>query len=195
MLIKIINYLKDFRAKKRVVGNINIAISTTAKISRFGKIIIPHDQSRLSIGNDSIIEGSIYLEHPESQVTIGERTFIGAGMINCAKNITIKDDVLIAWGCTIMDHNSHSLSWSRRAQDVPNIIMGKVKNWEYVERGVISILSKVWIGCNVHIMSNVTIGEGAVVGSGSVVTKDVAAWTVVAGNPAKVIRHITESER
>jgi galactoside O-acetyltransferase len=41
----------------------------------------------------------------------------------------------------------------------------------------------------------VSIGEGAVVGAGSVVTKDVPAWTIVAGNPAKVIKSISEDER
>jgi maltose O-acetyltransferase len=45
----------------------------------------------------------------------------------------------------------------------------------------------VWIGFNSTILKGVTIGKGAVVGAGSVVTKDVAAYTIVAGNPAKAI--------
>ena len=45
---------------------------------------------------------------------------------------------------------------------------------------------------NVIILKGVTIGEGAVVGAGSVVTKDVPAWTVVAGNPAKVVKELKE---
>ncbi len=54
---------------------------------------------------------------------------------------------------------------------------------------------KSWIGFNSIVLKGVTIGEGAVVGAGSVVTKDVSAWTVVAGNPARVIREIPEDER
>jgi acetyltransferase-like isoleucine patch superfamily enzyme len=47
-----------------------------------------------------------------------------------------------------------------------------------------------WIGGNVTILPGVTIGKGAVVGAGSVVTKDVPDFTVVAGNPARVLRKI-----
>lgn len=52
----------------------------------------------------------------------------------------------------------------------------------------ITIMDNVWIATGAIILPGVTIGEGAVVGAGAVVTKDVAAWTVVAGNPAKVIK-------
>jgi acetyltransferase-like isoleucine patch superfamily enzyme len=53
----------------------------------------------------------------------------------------------------------------------------------------------VWIGANVIILKGVTIGEGAIVGAGSVVTKDVPPYTIVAGNPARIIREIPENER
>ncbi|WP_255415276.1 MULTISPECIES: acyltransferase [Coprobacillaceae] len=46
-----------------------------------------------------------------------------------------------------------------------------------------------WIGANSTILPGVTIGEGAIVGSGSVVTKDVDAHAIVAGNPTKLIRY------
>ncbi|MBI5891608.1 MAG: hypothetical protein HZB47_13225 [Nitrosomonadales bacterium] len=52
----------------------------------------------------------------------------------------------------------------------------------------VSIGKDAWLGANVIILPGRTIGDGAVVGAGSVVTKDVAAYTVVAGNPAKLVR-------
>jgi len=52
----------------------------------------------------------------------------------------------------------------------------------------IAIGDMVWVGANAFVMPGVTIGEGAVVGACSVVTKDVAPWTVVAGNPAKFVK-------
>ena len=48
--------------------------------------------------------------------------------------------------------------------------------------------NNVWIGSNVTILPGVTIGDGAIVGAGSVVTKDVLKNTIVAGNPAKIIK-------
>lgn len=54
----------------------------------------------------------------------------------------------------------------------------------------IVIEDKVWIGINATVLSGVHIGYGAIIGAGSVVTKDVPAMTVVAGNSARVIRQI-----
>jgi acetyltransferase-like isoleucine patch superfamily enzyme len=52
-----------------------------------------------------------------------------------------------------------------------------------------------WIGFNSIILKGVTIGKGSIVGAGSVVTKSVPPWTIVGGNPAKIIREIPENER
>ena len=59
----------------------------------------------------------------------------------------------------------------------------------------VTIGNNVWIGGNVVICPGVTIGDNVVIGAGSVVTKDLPAWTVAAGNPCKVIRKITEADR
>ena len=69
----------------------------------------------------------------------------------------------------------------------------RYKGYEYANP--IKIENNVWIGGNVVILPGVTIKEGAVVGAGSVVTKDVDEMTIVAGNPAKAIRKITEEDR
>ncbi|MDP5158573.1 MAG: hypothetical protein NWQ07_08360 [Flaviramulus sp.] len=69
------------------------------------------------------------------------------------------------------------------------------KDWSNVKSSPIVVKNKVWIGFNSIILKGVIIGEGAIVGAGSVVTIDVPDWTVVAGNPAKVIREIPENER
>ena len=65
-----------------------------------------------------------------------------------------------------------------------------------IEKGVpITIEDDVWIGGNVTILPGVTIGEGSIIGAGSVVTKDIPKMSIALGNPAKVVREITEEDK
>lgn len=59
----------------------------------------------------------------------------------------------------------------------------------------ITLKDNVWLGANCTVCGGVTIGEGSVIGGGSVVTKDIPAGVVAAGNPCRVIREITEEDR
>jgi acetyltransferase-like isoleucine patch superfamily enzyme len=155
---------------------------------------------RVKIGSNSVLSCRIILERDEGAVSIGDKTFIGNSVIICAEDIVIGDNVLISWGCTLVDHDSHALNWRERANDVEDwrqgLLLGGLhnaalqKNWAIVERSPIRIADKAWIGMNVTILKGVTIGEGAVVAAGSIVTKDVAPWTLVGGNPARLIREL-----
>jgi acetyltransferase-like isoleucine patch superfamily enzyme len=147
----------------------------------------------VTIEENSQVPGSLIFDKENASIYIGKRVFM-SGNIIAAKNIEIGDDVMISWNVTITDHNSHSTSFSLRSEDVINWRLGK-KDWTNVKIAPVKISNKVWIGFNSIILKGVTIGEGAVVGAGSVVTKDVPAWTIVAGNPARVIREIPENER
>jgi acetyltransferase-like isoleucine patch superfamily enzyme len=148
---------------------------------------------RIEIDRDSMITGSLVFDREDAMISIGQRVFINGSIIAAAK-IEIGDDVMISWGVTIVDHNSHSISFSHRANDVTNWRKGQ-KDWTHVKVAPVKIGDKVWIGVNALILKGVTIGEGAVVGAGAVVTKDVPAWTIVGGNPAQIIREIGADER
>lgn len=156
----------------------------------------------IEIGENSQISGSFIFEIKEGKVSIGNRTFIGGGSFICIDEIQIGNDVMFSWGCTVTDNNSHSHIWSERRNDVlewkrglDENKMGIYKDWSNVKSGRITIKDKAWIGFNCIILKGVNIGEGAIIGAGSVVTKDVPDWTIVAGNPAKIIREIPVNER
>lgn len=161
-----------------------------------------HGKQRISIGNDCVLGCSFVFESEQGRVSIGDRSFINSGtQLISRSQIEIGDDVTIAWGCCIYDHDSHSLDWRARIEDLrclrEDLRAGRdplaSKDWSVVRTKPICICDKAWIGMNAIILKGVTIGEGAVVAAGSVVTKDVSSWTVVAGNPACVVKHI-ESE-
>jgi acetyltransferase-like isoleucine patch superfamily enzyme len=149
---------------------------------------------RLIIGHDSIFSATTRFERDGGEIVIGDRCFIGRSNLICYNKITIGDDVIMSWGITVVDHNSHSMITSERSSDVKDWASG-FKNWSNVKSLPVNIQDKAWIGFNVIILKGVTIGQGAIVGAGAVVTKDVPAYCVVAGNPARVIRELSPNER
>ena len=152
----------------------------------------------LSIGDDCIVSGKFIFESKEGKISIGNHSYIGPSIFISRSSITIGNNVTIAWGCTIYDHDSHSLDYRLRRKDIDDELRDikagvsfiKNKDWNCVKTKSITICDDAWIGMNCIILKGVTIGEGAVVGAGSVVTKDVPAWTLVAGNPARVIKQL-----
>ena len=108
-----------------------------------------------------------------ANVKFGRNVIIMPGcLMMSAGGITIDDDVMIAANVQLISNN-HDL-------EQRNVITCKP----------VHICRKVWIGAGATILPGVTIGENAVVGAGSVVTRDVEPNTIVAGNPAKLIRRI-----
>ncbi len=149
----------------------------------------------VTIGEGCVMEGKFVVETSNGRISVGNNTFIGGSMFVCAEEIEIGSDIMFSWGCTIIDTDAHSLNWKDRVDDVKDWkrgleegAPGKHKQWSKVVSKKITIQDKAWIGFNTIIVKGVTIGEGAVVAAGSVVTKDVEPYTLVGGNPAKMIK-------
>ncbi|MET3577672.1 acetyltransferase-like isoleucine patch superfamily enzyme [Mesorhizobium robiniae] len=139
-----------------------------------------------SIGDKCRLHCAFSFDRSEAKITVGQRSYIGKSHLVSAERIEIGNDVIISWGTTIVDHNSHATGWQDREADVTDWHQGK-KDWSNITIAPVKIEDSVFIGFNAIILKGVTIGKGAVVGAGSVVTKDVAPFTMVGGNPARPI--------
>lgn len=191
-MIDLLRLLANKFYKFKISKKPNVSIDQRSIINYLGIKLTKN--CKLIISENTIVEGHLIFERENTSISIGKRTFIGGSSLICAEKIIIGSDVLIAWGCVFLDHNSHSLFFHKRKDDVINRLNGE-KNWSIVIRKPIVVEDKAWIGFNSIILKGVTIGEGAIVGAGSVVTKDVPPYTIVAGNPARIIREIPEDER
>lgn len=146
---------------------------------------------KLTIGNKSMVSGSLVYEKDNANIVIGHNTFIGGCTVSCAYNVEIGHNVQIAWGGIIFDHSSHSLDYLERRRDLPQTFDGK-KTWDNVFISSTRIEDDVWIGANSIILAGVALGRGVVVGAGSVVTRSFPEMVFVAGNPARIVRSLSD---
>lgn len=142
----------------------------------------------ISIGNNTSIMRHCVLETcPNAQLQpnliIGNNVSIGEYThITCAQKIEIGEGLLTGRFVLITD-NGHGKS-SADEISIPPILRPVHSN------GPIKIGRNVWIGDKATVLPNVTIGDGVIIAANAVVTKDVPAYTIVAGCPAKIIKTI-----
>lgn len=146
----------------------------------------------LRVGRNTHVRGELFVYPYGKGLLIGDNCYVGENsIIRAGDMIDIGYAVLIAHNVSIIDSDSHEIDATERDLSFQSLIKsGHPKTPDKVKTAPIIIKDHVWISYGACILKGVTIGEGAIVGAGSVVTKDVPAWTLVAGNPAKVIKQI-----
>lgn len=194
MLRRIIS--KFFGKSNSVAQNLSPLISVGRNTEFLGKVEKRNSDSTISLGDDCLISATLVTNTAGSKIIIGNNVFIGGGtIIESAISIIIDDDVLISHSCLLQDSDNHSVKYSLRKLDTADWKRNQHHNWDITEKEPIIISKGAWIGAKAIILKGVTIGVGSIVGAGSVVTRNVPDWTIVGGNPAKIIREIPPSER
>jgi maltose O-acetyltransferase len=154
--------------------------------------LVAPQPGQIRIGESCHIMGEILVLSRDAACTIGHHCSLGKdSRIWTQASVTIGNWVLIAHLVDIHDNNSHSLDWRERRQDATNVFdLGVALDVTKVAAAPIVIEDDVWIGAKSTILKGVRIGRGAVVAAASVVTSDVPPFTLVAGNPARVVRKL-----
>ncbi len=173
--IKSIKYASSFK----ICGS-------NVKFEKFGLLV---GEKYISIGNNSDVQQGTYITAWDSylgekfvpEIIIGSNCHIGAyNHITSINKISIGDGFVSGKWVTITD-NSHGTT------DIESLLI-RVDKRSLFCKGPVIIGKNVWIGDKATILSGVRIGEGAVIAANSVVTKDVPAYSVVAGIPARIIK-------
>lgn len=154
------------------------------------------DTRCIRVGGNTLVAGELLVFSHGGDISIGEWCYIGEGArVWSSGAIHIGDRVLISHNVNIFDSLTHPLSTRQRHAQFKAITQtGHPRIIDLGERPV-TVGSDVWIGANACVLRGVTIGEGAVVGAGAVITHNVPPYTIVAGNPARVIRELGLDER
>lgn len=130
----------------------------------------------IKVGNNLRTIDNAFFQARNGVLEIGNDVFVNTNVsITAMERIVIQDRVTIGNNVVIVDHD-HSIDSSKRGTFISKPI---------------TIGSEVWIGANSVILKGVQIGDGAIIAAGSVVLKDVMPGSVVAGMPAKEIKHLT----
>jgi acetyltransferase-like isoleucine patch superfamily enzyme len=140
--------------------------------------------------------GTMFDLGPRARVKLGDFTLVHGARIICDAEIIIGDYALISWNVVLMDTYRVPMNAEQRRKEM-ELIPTREKRLACadVDARPINIGRNVWIGFDACVLPGVTIGEGAVVGAKSVVTQSVPPFTIVAGNPARIIREISPAER
>jgi acetyltransferase-like isoleucine patch superfamily enzyme len=140
--------------------------------------------------------GTMFDVGPGGKVTLGDYALVHGARIICDLSIEIGSHALISWNVVLMDTYRFPIdpimrrqALERLANRQPDAVAEETSHARPVTIG-----PNVWIGFEACILPGVTIGEGSIVGARSVVFEDVEPYSVVAGNPARLIRRLESGE-
>lgn len=175
---------------RRISGRATGRIGRATRLLPSARILNALSKSEaIVVGENCIVGGELFVFAHGGNISIGDWCYIGENSrIWSGTSVAIGNRVLISHDVKVMDNLTHPLDASaRHAQFKAIHSRGHPRDIELGDRPVV-IGDDAWLGAGAIILRGVTIGEGAIVAAGAVVTKDVAPYTVVAGNPARLVR-------
>ena len=182
---------------QRLLGRATCRLESRARLMRTARIRnIRGDNDCIVVGANSIIRGELLTFAHGGKIEIGSWCYVGeSSRIWSASLVHIGDRVLIAHGVNIFDNLTHPVDAGERHKQIRAMFTTGHPRQLHLDERPVEIDDDAWIGAGAFIMRGVKIGARAIVAAGSVVTKDVAADSVVAGNPALLVKSILDIGR
>lgn len=164
-------------------------------------IVYKKKNSTIRIGENCVIKSSFFsnlvglyqktiivTRTPDAKIDIGDNVGISGATIYARKSIIIGDNTCIGGNVKILDNDFHPINWEIRNELLLNKNGGEMS--EFIPSKEVTIGKNCFIGCNSIILKGTVLGDGCVVGAGAVVCGQYPSYSVIAGNPAKVIKTI-----
>jgi len=140
--------------------------------------------------HDSVYAGCSFAIGENGKCTVGDFTLLNGAIVMAEERIDIGSHCLISWSVGIADSDFHPLEPAQRlidAQALAPYFKDRPPRPK-LKTAPVKIGDNVWIGMGAVILKGVTIGDNSVVAAGAIVTKSVPANSIVAGNPAEVVK-------
>lgn len=146
------------------------------------------DKNDIEIGDHAMISGALTSEN-HGKISLGTYVYLRENsIIGSVNSITIGDYTSIADYVVILDNNNHPVNPIDRKIKSSSPKGSDYRKWRHSDSSPIVIGSNVWIGSFARVCKGVTVGDNSIIAANAVVTKDVPPNSIVAGNPAKVVK-------
>jgi acetyltransferase-like isoleucine patch superfamily enzyme len=165
----------QLRLRGRTTAPFSVRLRGRVQLSGGGEVVLGEGVSL----NGRVVPIEL-VTYTSGRIEIGNHTFVNYGSSIAARaSVKIGSHCLLGHYTFVMDNGQHDI----------------VRHAELPQSEPVIIEDHVWIGSKAVILPGVRIGSRAVIGAGSIVTKDIPPRCVAAGNPARVLRHLTELDK
>lgn len=179
--------IRIFKIPRTIILSLRYGISPSKHVY-FGKNVRIVNPQYIDMGGQVFIDDDVELCVNQTmpgvtpKLLIGNRVHFGKmNRIGCDNKIVIEDDVLFAPHVHISDRN-HGF------EDINT----PISRQKVVSKGAVVIGTETWLGFGCQVMSGVKIGRHCVIAAGTVVVKDVPDYSVVGGNPARILKQYNQ---
>lgn len=178
---------------QQLIGRATCRLQPNAVLGSAARIRnIRGDTDKIIVGRHTRILGELLTFAHGGEIRIGEWCYVGEGTrVWSAASVMIGNRVLISHSANVFDSLTHPLGAAARHEQVKQIFERGHPRQISLDESPVTICDDAWIGAGAIVLRGVRIGVGGVVAAGAVVTKDVLPYTVVAGNPAVLLRELS----